>query len=116
MIILLAIAYYLSAHSTYAQLTTSSDQSKESCGDLSHCRSVWDIIWSCSTTIFACTWLAVHLNVPEQGRGWLWKFARRIGAFVIGLISPEWIIMAAWQQRAGAKKIALDHKSIITIS
>lgn len=115
MIVLFTIAYYLSVNGAYAQLTTS-DQGSESCRDLSHCRSIWDIIWSCLTTIFACTWLAVHLNVPEQGRGWLWNFARRTAAFVIGLIAPEWIIMEAWKQRAGAKIIAHDHKGIFIVS
>jgi hypothetical protein len=27
-------------------------------------RSIWGIIWSCLSTIFACTWIAVHPNIP----------------------------------------------------
>lgn len=111
MIVLLAITYYLSAHAALAKLANS-DQSDELCRDLSHCRSTWDIVWSCLTTIFACTWLAVHLNVPEQGRGWLWNFGCRVAAFVLALIAPELIIAFAWEQRAGAKKIAIEHQSI----
>lgn len=29
-------------------------------------RTILSIIWSCLTTIFACTWLAVHPNVPGR--------------------------------------------------
>lgn len=115
MIVLPVIVYYLQAHSAYAQLANS-DQGDKSCRDLGHCRSLWDIVWSCVTTIFACTWLAVHLNVPKQGKGRMWKIWRRVGAFAWALIAPEMIIMGAWDQRASAKKIASDHKGILLFS
>ena len=45
------------------------------CKDLSHCRSIWNIVWSCLVTIFSCTWIAVHLNVPcpkkRMANGWI---------------------------------------------
>jgi hypothetical protein len=33
---------------------------------ISSTRSVFDILWSCLFTIFACTWTVQHLNVPPQ--------------------------------------------------
>jgi hypothetical protein len=33
---------------------------------ISSTRTVFDILWSCLFTIFACTWTVQHLNVPPQ--------------------------------------------------
>jgi hypothetical protein len=32
-------------------------------------RSSWDILWTCLSTILACTWAALHLNVPDRNWG-----------------------------------------------
>ena len=34
------------------------------CTDLTHCWTIWEIVWSCLVTIFSRTWVAVHPNVP----------------------------------------------------
>jgi hypothetical protein len=36
-----------------------------SCQDMGHCRTLLGIIWSCVTTIFLCTWVSIHPNIPE---------------------------------------------------
>jgi hypothetical protein len=36
-----------------------------SCEDIGHCRTLLGIVWSCITTIFLCTWVAIHPNIPE---------------------------------------------------
>lgn len=114
MIPFLVIALYLSVHSVYAQLTDQ-DQTDKSC-DLGHFRSIWNIIWSCLVTIFSCTWLAVHLNVPKQEKGKLWKLGRRAFAFMIALIAPEFIVMQAWDERLAAKKLlATLHNGIFVV-
>ena len=45
------------------------------CTDLSHCRPIWNIVWSCLVTIFSCTWIAVHINVSypkkRMANGWI---------------------------------------------
>lgn len=43
--------------------------------DMSSTQTVFDILWLCLFTIFACTWTMQHLNVPEQreGRNAGWK-------------------------------------------
>lgn len=81
------------------------DQSDKSCRDLGHCRSVWDIIWTCLAVIFSCTWVAIHPNVPKQGKSQLWKFGRGVWAFVIALIAPELIVVSAVRQRFAAKEL-----------
>lgn len=35
------------------------------CETIGHCRTVWNIIWSCTITIFVCIWVAVHPNIPQ---------------------------------------------------
>lgn len=111
MIAPLFIACYLQVHSASAQFAIF-DENNKSCRELGQCRSVWDIVESCLATIFACTWVAVHLNISKQGKGWLWKYGRRVLAFGMAVFAPEWIIMEAWDQRASAKKIAAKYKGI----
>ncbi|KAF9466985.1 hypothetical protein BDZ94DRAFT_1134279, partial [Collybia nuda] len=68
------------------------DKSANLCRDLGHCRGLWDIVWSCLAMIFSCTWLALHLNVPKQGKGILWNLGRHAVAFFVALIAPEVIL------------------------
>ena len=62
----LVFIYYLvqgASESTDASPIPSLDKlSLESnrCTDLTHCRVVYNIIWSCLITIFSCTWVAIH--------------------------------------------------------
>ena len=89
------------------------------CTDLSHCRTIWGIIWSCLTTVFLCTWVAVHPNVPcpkkRKENNWierhLWNpllsFAEhRIPLFVWTLFVPEYVLGWAIRQLISARKIA----------
>jgi hypothetical protein len=36
-----------------------------SCKDIDNCRTLLGIIWSCITSVFLCTWVAIHPNIPE---------------------------------------------------
>ena len=40
------------------------------CNDLAHCRTIWNIVWSCLATIFSCTWVAMHPTflAPRSGK------------------------------------------------
>ncbi len=63
--------------------------------DVSDQRTLLQIIWSCSATIFACTWLAVHPNVPGRrlkGRGRLAIAFRRAKLMILTLMAPEIVI------------------------
>ena len=39
---------------------------QQQCTDIDHCRTLQSIIHTCLSTIFLCTWAALHLNVPED--------------------------------------------------
>ena len=57
-----------------------------------HQRSITDILWSCFATLFACTWLSVHPNIPGPDEGF-WKIAlQRLELMLWALICPELII------------------------
>ena len=72
----------------------------------SNTRTIWNIIWSCFSTLFACAWIAVHPNIPapEDSR---WKILRRrmmIMAYV--LLGPEIVIIWAARQHRDANVLA----------
>jgi hypothetical protein len=69
-------------------------------------RTLWDIIWSCAVTLFACTWTAIHPNIPDVHEGKLAIISRRLFIMVIALIAPELIIAWAARQFFGARETA----------
>ncbi|KIM28293.1 hypothetical protein M408DRAFT_23994 [Serendipita vermifera MAFF 305830] len=81
-----------------------------SCDGLNNQRSIWGIVWSCLSTIFLCTWVAVHPNVhfrPEKRdqrrlEKWLWDplhgfVTYNLVLFLWALLVPEYIL--AWAVR-----------------
>jgi hypothetical protein len=96
-----------------------------SCDDLYHCRKLTDIIWSCGTTIFACTWLSIHPNIPypsaKQGKSILQKvllalrflIRTQLPLFLVALVVPEYILAWAIQQRAVAGRIAQSESKFV---
>ncbi len=72
------------------------------CTNVAHYRTIQDIVWSCLATIFACTWVAVHPNVPNvQDSGWI-KLRQKVLVMVYAFLTPEFIITWATRQRRGA--------------
>ena len=93
------------------------------CNDLVCCRTIWNIVWSCLVTIFSCTWVAVHPNVPclkeHEANGWIQRciwhpllsFAEhRLLLFVCVLLVPKYMLAWAIRQFVGAVKIAMENK------
>ncbi|KAF9035581.1 hypothetical protein BJ165DRAFT_1355534, partial [Panaeolus papilionaceus] len=61
-------------------------------------RSLWSIIWACFLTLFACTWVAVHPNVPSPKHSGSKVIALKIGMMLSMLLIPEYVIMWAFEQ------------------
>jgi hypothetical protein len=80
------------------------------CNDPNNSRSLWDIIRSCALTIFLCTWVSVHPNIPGPDEGWPRVTIRRVGLMLATLFVPEAIIAWALRQRLAAGKLAEDYK------
>ena len=100
-----------------------------SCADLTHSQTIWNIIWSCLATIFSCTWVAVHPNMlcPRQRevkncfqrwiRNPLLLFAEhRLLLFICALLIPEYILAWAIHQYLRAWEIARDNKGELDTS
>ncbi|KAJ7598569.1 hypothetical protein C8J56DRAFT_169201, partial [Mycena floridula] len=72
--------------------------SSEGCNDLYQCRRLFDIIFGCLATIFACTWVSVHPNVPPPDQGMVKNLLRRLVMMVAAIIAPEIVVFVAARQ------------------
>ncbi|PPQ85320.1 hypothetical protein CVT25_000358 [Psilocybe cyanescens] len=81
--------------------------------DNSRCtdRSIWNIVWSCLATIFACTWIAIHQNIPAPNERAIRVFGRRLAIMFYMLIAPELVIAWAVRQYLTASEMAKRHKA-----
>ncbi|KAG1777299.1 hypothetical protein EV702DRAFT_969981 [Suillus placidus] len=68
-------------------------------------RTLWNIIWSCGVTLFACAWTAIHPNIPGMDEKRLAIFFRRILIMIMVLIAPELIL--TWASRQFSSAIAV---------
>jgi hypothetical protein len=87
------------------------------CGDLIQTRTVWNIIWSCLSTIFICTWGSLHPNISstpdEPGMRWRDKLRKslvellryKLPLFIWALLVPEYILAWAIRQYLTAGEI-----------
>ncbi|PVG02862.1 hypothetical protein CPB86DRAFT_804645 [Serendipita vermifera] len=84
-----------------------SPRSPNSCNDINDCRKLIDIIWSCVTTLLACTWLTLHPNIPPPFSKKI--FLRyKLPPFIVTLMAPEWTLAWAMQQWSIANLIARE--------
>jgi len=61
-------------------------------------RSTWDIVWACFSTIFACTWTVLHLDVPQRNLSDSRYTFRKILSWVLSTLVPElWFWIATIQ-------------------
>ena len=80
-------------------------------------RTRFDIVWSCVTTLFICTWVAIHPNIPPQGEGHMKSLWRRIKLMLWTLLVPELVLMWAYRQWDAARFIAEyfqgEHRNVL---
>ena len=77
-------------------------------------RSTSVIVISCLATIFACTWTAIHPNIPSPADSRWNIFKRRVVMTTYALLAPEFITLWAYRQYLGAKRIMQDYNSNIS--
>ena len=117
MLLLLTIVYLLHSFQTHAApLTTLLVESCDTVLSTAACicpadqRSLWDILWSCLATIFACSWVSVHPNIPASNESW-WRISlRRLELMFWAVVSPEMIISWAFRQWFGARDLEKLYK------
>jgi len=76
------------------------------CKDIDECRTLGSIIWSCLATVFACTWIAIHMNIPGPDDGRLKIALRKLGVMVLAVIAPEAVVAWAMRQWVVARRIS----------
>ncbi len=96
-------------HAFGAQTSPDIDKGVPAC--IADWRTVLSIIWSCLATIFACTWLAVHPNVPGRNittKGAISGAIEHAKIMAITILAPEVIVawaaeqfIVAWKLRHG---------------
>lgn len=74
-------------------------------------RTTSDIITTCLATIFACTWTAIHPNVPAPNDSGFDIFKRRVRMLFCALLAPEAIATFALRQRLAASQITEKYNS-----
>jgi hypothetical protein len=102
----------LLAHLIIHAIDATTSRTTSLTGDPNNQRTVWDILWSCIMTIFACTWIAVHPNIPASADTRVMVALRRAGLMLFGLIAPEIIILWAMRQWYSARQIGQLHKGL----
>ncbi|KAJ7130445.1 hypothetical protein C8R44DRAFT_699614, partial [Mycena epipterygia] len=104
MLLLLFLVHILSQKSSLAQGNTLESQAPvNSCDNINSCRQLFDIVWGCLTTIFACTWVSVHPNVPPPNQGRVALFWQRLKMMLIAIIAPELMVGFAARQLMAAQ-------------
>ncbi|KAF7369953.1 hypothetical protein MSAN_00625100 [Mycena sanguinolenta] len=106
MLLILLAVHLLSKDGKAAPLSHSLDarSTTDSCNDNS--RTLFSIIWGCLATIFACTWVSVHPNVPPPNQSHLQLFWRRLKMMLIAIVAPEIMVGFAARQRLGVNILA----------
>ncbi|KAJ7727104.1 hypothetical protein B0H16DRAFT_1331776, partial [Mycena metata] len=75
---------------------------------INSCRTLFDIIWGCLATIFACTWVALHQNVPDPNSGWFSLLMRKLRMMLVTMIAPELVVAFAARQLVSARWISKE--------
>ena len=74
-------------------------------------RTIWNIIWSCLATLFACSWVSVHPNIPGPDDSWIKKGYHRLELMFWSIIVPELITFWAAKQWSAARKLEKRYQS-----
>jgi hypothetical protein len=140
MSILYALAHPLPSSETSvlfnSTFASADGNATDGCGDIRSCRTVEEIIYSCIAVVFACTWVAIHPNIPrkfavaeeiewweneedaedyrETGDSFTVHSAvvtlQSVLIMILALITPELIIYWAIRQWFAARQIAKDYE------
>ncbi|KAJ6449544.1 hypothetical protein C8R45DRAFT_1130635 [Mycena sanguinolenta] len=111
MLLILLAVHLLSQDSIAAPLPHPPDaRATDSCDDIN--RSLFNIVWGCLATIFACTWVSVHPNVPPPDQNPLQLFWRRLKMMLIAIIAPEVMVGFAARQFFASRRLSKRESTI----
>ncbi|KAF7369979.1 hypothetical protein MSAN_00627800 [Mycena sanguinolenta] len=112
MLLILLAVHLLSRDSIAAPLLRPPDtrSTTDSCKDIDNCRTLFSVVSGCLATIFACTWVSVHPNVPPPDQNHLQLFWRRLKMMLIAMIAPEVMVGFAARQFLGSQWLVKEYK------
>ncbi|KAJ7114253.1 hypothetical protein C8R44DRAFT_710095 [Mycena epipterygia] len=111
MLVLLFLVHMLSRNPSLAQgYTLHSRVPVDTCDNINS-RSLFAIVWGCLITIFACTWVSVHPNVPPPDQSRLALSWRRLKMMLIAVIAPELMVGFAARQFLAAQKLTKEFEN-----
>lgn len=75
-------------------------------------RSSWDLVWTCLSTIFACTWTVLCLNVPPRRHhnsrgGQFSRPAKKVLVWLVSVLCPELVAWIAVEDYFRARQLAI---------
>lgn len=76
-------------------------------------RTTSDIVISCLATLFACTWTAMHLDIPLPLDSRWSIFTRRFFTTFYALLGPEFVSLLAFRQLVCAEMIMKEYNTEI---
>ncbi|KAJ7059200.1 hypothetical protein C8F01DRAFT_1254884 [Mycena amicta] len=136
MLLLLALTYFLATNrSSLVDATpfgTRASPNSDMCDNINNCRRLFDIVWGCLATVFACIWVSIHPNIPPppppalpKGAS-LWRQVKwklidtqgplrsRLKLMLVGLLAPELIAGFAGRQLAMAWRMSRKYEVSLT--
>ena len=119
MLLVLSLVYLFHGFQTHAipvtsLLAESAGTTASTCVCPADQRSIWDILWSCLATIFACLWISVHPNIPLPNEAGWRVFLRRLELMFWTLLGPELVIVWAFRQWLGARELEKLYKGEVS--
>lgn len=91
---------------TFVQLSFAQPTSTEGWQFNDNSRSSWDILWTCISTIFACTWTALHLAVPHRSKSSGDWMSKKVPIWIYALLAPEMMTIFAISEFRQALHVA----------
>ncbi|KAJ7751611.1 hypothetical protein B0H16DRAFT_1460160 [Mycena metata] len=82
----------LASHTDIRLLNARSHHEAQQTATEISCRTLFDIIWGCLATIVACTWVALHQNVPDLELGHFALLMRKLRMMLVTIIAPEVVV------------------------
>lgn len=79
-------------------------------------RTTWGILWSCATTIFLCTWVSFHPDVPDFRHTKPRAIVVRIITAVMAFLVPEMMVAKAASQWQEARSYTSSFQGVLSIA
>lgn len=119
--------FLLFVHSVVVRAAASDQNtSPSSCDNINDCRTLWDIVSSCLSTIFLCTWVAIHPNIPGPVDNRRTSFGTRclhllsclvrekLPLFLCAVLVPEYTLAWALRQKFMVKTILKENGKVVS--